>query len=66
MIVAHGIDGEGYRFRLGVKSDRHALLVMPPLTKPEWPPVEEIKRTYPNEANAADGQWCWAEHFPLR
>lgn len=63
LIVAHGIYGDdGYRFWFGVKSDRTAILKMPKYTAPfSWPTVDEIKRTYPNEADAADGQWCWAE-----
>jgi hypothetical protein len=67
VIIAYGIDGDKYKFRLGVKSDGpDKLLKMPPLTAPlAWPPVEDIKRAMPHLSEAKDGQWCWHE-LPLR
>lgn len=65
MIIAYGIDGDGYKFRFGIKSDRIELLRMPKFTGPfVWPPVNEIKRTLPRLDEAKDGQWCWIE-LPL-
>jgi hypothetical protein len=65
MIVAYGIYGDGIRF--GVKSDGpDNLLKMPPLTASfSWPPVEDIKRDYPREDRAIQGQWCWDDISPL-
>jgi hypothetical protein len=61
MIVAYGIDGEGYSFRLGVKSDKPGLLKMPPQTSFDWFSMDRVKQIYPHESAAIDGKWCWTE-----
>ena len=62
MIVAMGIVGGQGSFRVGIKADRDGLLKMPAFTAPfDWPSVELIKSTYPDEDRAADEAWCWAD-----
>lgn len=65
LIVAYGIDGEGYKFRCGVKKTgaRNKVIVRPPFTKPflEAFRHDRVKETLPRFEGAKDGQWCWFE-----